>query len=109
MYENPFDFTKGKGHQRPYLTHGAACSEVEIDCLTGQHRVKNLNFIIVYNAFVSRLLQLIPVWFFFVTVCILFQLIRTDIVNDLGKSLNPAIDVGQIEGAFMIVSSFYVL
>ena len=31
-------------------------------------------------------------------------MIRTDIVNDLGKSLNPAIDVGQIEGAFMIVS-----
>ena len=30
-------------------------------------------------------------------------------MNDLGKSLNPAIDVGQIEEAFMIVSSFHVL
>ena len=39
MYENPMDFTTLKGHQRPYLTHGAACTVVEIDCLTGQHKV----------------------------------------------------------------------
>ncbi|CAH1710177.1 unnamed protein product [Chironomus riparius] len=49
-----------------YYTHGAAISEVEIDCLTGDH-----------------------------------QVIRTDIVMDVGSSLNPAIDIGQIEGAFM--------
>lgn len=46
-----------------YFTYGAACSEVEIDCLTGDH-----------------------------------QVIRSDIVMDLGSSLNPAIDIGQIEG-----------
>lgn len=49
-----------------YFTYGVACSEVLIDCLTGDHDV-----------------------------------LRSDIVMDVGESLNPAIDIGQIEGAFM--------
>ncbi|XP_037076844.1 xanthine dehydrogenase/oxidase-like [Pollicipes pollicipes] len=49
-----------------YYVYGAACSVVEIDCLTGDH-----------------------------------QVLRADIVMDIGESLNPAIDIGQIEGAFM--------
>uniref|UniRef100_A0A5S6QUG8 FAD-binding PCMH-type domain-containing protein n=1 Tax=Trichuris muris TaxID=70415 RepID=A0A5S6QUG8_TRIMR len=49
-----------------YFTYGVGCSEVELDCLTGDHTV-----------------------------------IRSDIVMDVGASLNPAIDIGQIEGAFV--------
>nr|XP_006811949.1 PREDICTED: xanthine dehydrogenase/oxidase-like [Saccoglossus kowalevskii] len=60
------DMNTNTGHPFSYFTVGVGCSEVEIDCLTGDHHV-----------------------------------IRTDIVMDLGQSLNPAIDIGQIEGAFM--------
>lgn len=61
-----YDFKTNTGKPFNYFTYGVACSEVEIDCLSGDH-----------------------------------QVIRTDIVMDLGESLNPAIDIGQIEGAFV--------
>ncbi|XP_069839456.1 aldehyde oxidase-like isoform X2 [Dendropsophus ebraccatus] len=60
------NWEKGEGNPAHYFVFGVACSEVEIDCLTGDH--KNL---------------------------------RTDIVMDIGKSINPAVDIGQIEGAFV--------
>ncbi|XP_044524995.1 aldehyde oxidase 3-like [Gracilinanus agilis] len=64
-YQTSMDWVKGEGDVYPYFVYGAACSEVEVDCLTGAH--KN---------------------------------IRTDIVMDACFSINPAIDIGQIEGAF---------
>ncbi|KAM9836215.1 xanthine dehydrogenase/oxidase [Aulostomus maculatus] len=69
FYKTPdlgYDFESNCGRVFNYFSYGAACSEVEIDCLTGAH--KNLS---------------------------------TTIVMDVGHSLNPAIDIGQVEGAFM--------
>jgi xanthine dehydrogenase/oxidase len=54
-----------KGNPFNYFTQGVACTEVEIDVLTGNHRT-----------------------------------LRADVLVDVGSSINPAIDIGQIEGAF---------
>ncbi|XP_055492323.1 LOW QUALITY PROTEIN: xanthine dehydrogenase/oxidase-like [Leucoraja erinacea] len=59
------NWKENRGRPYNYFTYGVASSEVEVDCLTGDH--KNL---------------------------------RTDIVMDVGLSLNPAVDIGQVEGAF---------
>ncbi|CAH1406870.1 unnamed protein product [Nezara viridula] len=69
FYKTPdigYDMSKNSGMVFNYFTFGAACAEVEIDCLTGDH-----------------------------------QVLKSEIVMDLGESLNPAIDIGQIEGAFV--------
>ncbi|KAJ0009400.1 hypothetical protein NQD34_001102 [Periophthalmus magnuspinnatus] len=68
------DWEKGEGNAYYYFTFGACCSEVEIDCLTGDH--KN---------------------------------IRTDIVMDVGKSINPALDIGQVEGGFVQGLGLYTI
>ncbi|XP_067326697.1 aldehyde oxidase 3-like [Anolis sagrei] len=73
-YRTNMDWEKGEGHPFPYYVFAAACSEVEIDCLTGDH--KN---------------------------------IRTDIVIDASFSINPAIDIGQIEGGFIQGLGLYTM
>jgi len=69
FYRTPkihYDPKTSSGRPFLYFAYGAAVSEVEIDCLTGESRIA-----------------------------------RTDILYDAGKSLNPAIDIGQIEGGFV--------
>ncbi|KAM7104170.1 aldehyde oxidase [Molossus nigricans] len=73
-YESNMNWETGEGDIFEYFVFGAACSEVEIDCLTGAH--KN---------------------------------IRTDIVMDVGCSINPAVDLGQIEGAFIQGMGLYTI
>ncbi|XP_059558676.1 aldehyde oxidase 4-like [Myotis daubentonii] len=65
-YQTHMDWEKEEGEPYPYFVYGAACSEVEVDCLTGAHK-----------------------------------LLRTDIFMDAAFSINPALDIGQIEGAFI--------
>lgn len=68
------DWKKGEGDAFPYFVYGASCSEVEVDCLTGAHK-----------------------------------LLRTDIFMDAAFSINPAVDIGQIEGAFVQGMGFYTI
>ncbi|XP_076033762.1 xanthine dehydrogenase rosy [Oratosquilla oratoria] len=70
----PYNFEKNEGTPFSYFCYGAAVSEVEVDCLTGDHKT-----------------------------------LRTDIVMDVGDSLNPAIDIGQVEGAFVQGLGLYTL
>ena len=38
-YESTMNWETGKGQLFEYFVYGAACSEVEIDCLRGAHKV----------------------------------------------------------------------
>jgi xanthine dehydrogenase large subunit len=61
-----YDTKTHTGRPFYYFAYGAAVSEVEVDTLTGEYRLR-----------------------------------RVDILHDAGQSLNPAIDLGQIEGGFV--------
>jgi len=69
FYSTPkihYDGATHRGRPFYYYAYGAAVTEVEVDTLTGEYRMR-----------------------------------RVDIVHDCGQSLNPAIDLGQIEGGFI--------
>lgn len=73
-YQTNMDWEKGEGEAYPYFVYGASCAEVEVDCLTGAHK-----------------------------------LLRTDIFMDAAFSINPAVDIGQVEGAFIQGMGFYTI
>ena len=56
-----FNWETKTGRYFDYFTSGVACSEVEVDVLTGGYHI-----------------------------------ISTDIIMDVGDSLNPALDIGQV-------------
>ena len=62
------------GRYYDYFTSGVACSEVEVDVLTGGHHI-----------------------------------ISTDIIMDVGDSLNPALDIGQVYSYTVYVNSYLLL
>ncbi len=61
-----YDREQARGRPFLYFAYGAAVSEVELDTLTGEYRIR-----------------------------------RADLLHDVGQSLNPAVDMGQIEGGFI--------
>ncbi|NP_001265709.1 aldehyde oxidase 4 [Cavia porcellus] len=65
-FQTNMDWDKERGDAFPYYVYGAACAEVDVDCLSGAHK-----------------------------------LLRADIFMDAAFSINPAVDIGQIEGAFV--------
>jgi xanthine dehydrogenase large subunit len=61
-----YDAGEHRGRPFYYFAYGAAVSEMEVDTLTGEYRLR-----------------------------------RVDILHDVGASLNPAVDLGQIEGGYV--------
>ncbi len=69
FYRTPdiqYDRERGQGKPFHYYAFGGAVTEVEVNGLTGEHRV-----------------------------------LRVDILHDVGNSLIPSIDIGQVEGAYI--------
>ncbi|XP_069995409.1 xanthine dehydrogenase/oxidase isoform X1 [Penaeus vannamei] len=67
-------YVNGWDEVKAYPVFGVACTEVELDVLTGQ-----------------------------------FLVLRTDILEDAGKSTSPLVDVGQVEGAYIMGQGLFTV
>ena len=67
-----------------YFNYGVACAEVQVDCLTGTVR---------FDCGMHSGCSYISPGDYWIP--------RVDVLMDVGESLNPSIDIGQIEGAFV--------
>ena len=113
-----YDWNRNAGNAFNYFTYGAACSEVEVDCLTGDHQVLRTDIVMDLGVYCVRL-QLGTFTHFFkyeielkhdkMTFVMGTFLRRFSSRYFLGESLNPAIDIGQIEGGFMQGYGLFVL
>jgi len=62
FYRTPgigYNFETNQGHPFNYFCYGAACSEVEIDCLTGDHRVSCFCLFILLVVFTKVMCMLL--------------------------------------------------
>lgn len=73
---------------KSYVIHSATVTEVEVDVLTGEQLVRIINQLHFASKRENKLA--------------LFQIRRVDILEDVGQSISPLIDIGQIEGAFLM-------
>lgn len=91
------DWNRMEGQPYAYFTYGVCCSEVELDCLTGDYRVWTQ---LLQCFSLEKQVQLVEnrVTFLF---SYSLQTLRTDIVVDIGRSVNPSVDIGQVEPVFI--------
>lgn len=81
------DWEQMKGEPYSYFTYGVCCCEVELDCLTGEYRVRvntNCKHSALITGFYKKRSVCLP------------QTLRTDLVMDIGRSVNPSVDIGQV-------------
>ena len=93
-----------------YFNFGAGCSEVEVDLLSGEHTVIRTD--IAYDCGTHRapcLVKLVPPRCWLSQLCLFWSYMVTAVHTGafLGTPMNPMLDIGQMEGAFVMGLGYY--